>query len=64
VRTLEPDREARFRALYADAYADVLRFAERRVDASHAEDATADAFLVAWRRLDDAPNKPAARGLR
>jgi RNA polymerase sigma-70 factor, ECF subfamily len=53
-----PDREARFRALYADAYADVLRFAQRRVDPSHAEDVAADAFLVAWRRLDDAPTRP------
>jgi RNA polymerase sigma-70 factor (ECF subfamily) len=58
VSTLEPDREARFRALYDDAYADVLRFAQRRVDRCHAEDVTADAFLVAWRRLDDAPDKP------
>jgi RNA polymerase sigma-70 factor (ECF subfamily) len=48
----------RFRALYAHAYADVLRFAQRRVHRSHAEDVTADAFLVAWRRLDDAPKKP------
>ena len=44
--------------MYADAYGDVLRFVQRRVHRSHAEDATADAFLVAWRRLDDAPNKP------
>jgi RNA polymerase sigma-70 factor (ECF subfamily) len=58
MRTLTQDREARFRALYADAYTDVLRFAQRRVHRSHAEDVTADAFLVAWRRLDDAPNKP------
>lgn len=48
----------RFRALYADAYGDVLRFAQRRVHPSHAEDVAADAFLVAWRRLDDAPNRP------
>ena len=54
----KPDREARFRAIYADAYGDVLRFAKRRVHPSQAEDATADAFLAAWRRLDDAPNKP------
>lgn len=54
----KPDREARFRAIYADAYGDVLRFAQRRVHTSHAEDATADAFLVAWRRLDDAPKRP------
>ncbi len=58
MRTLNPDREGRFRALYADAYGDVLRFAQRRVHPSHAEDVTADAFLVVWRRLDDAPNKP------
>lgn len=55
--TLKPDREARLRALYADACADVLRFAQRRVHPSHAEDVTADAFVVAWRR-DDAPDRP------
>ena len=55
-----PDRarEERFRAIYADAYEDVLRFARRRVHRSLAEDATADAFLVAWRRFDDAPKRP------
>ncbi|MDI6104694.1 sigma-70 family RNA polymerase sigma factor [Actinoplanes sp. NEAU-A12] len=55
MRTLKPDPETRFRALYAGAYADVLRFAQRRVHPSHAEDVVADAFLVAWRRLDSAP---------
>jgi len=58
VRGLKSDREVRFRALYADAYGDVLRFAQRRVHPSQAEDVTADAFLVVWRRLDDAPVKP------
>ncbi|HEY3505210.1 MAG TPA: RNA polymerase sigma factor [Actinocatenispora sp.] len=58
MRTLKPDREARFRALYTDAYADVLRFAVRRVHPSHAEDVAADAFLVAWRRFDEAPARP------
>lgn len=53
-----PDREALFRALYTDAYADVLRFAQRRVHPSHAEDVTAEAFLIAWRRFDDAPRGP------
>ncbi len=51
-------REARFRALFTDAYPDVLRFAQRRVHPSHAEDVTAEAFLVVWRRLDEAPIKP------
>ena len=58
MRTLTSDREARFRLLYADAYGDVLRFAKRRVHPSHAEDVAAEAFLVAWRRLDDAPTRP------
>ncbi|MBG0564272.1 RNA polymerase sigma factor [Actinoplanes aureus] len=52
---MKPDREGRFRALYADNHADVLRFARRRVHPSHAEDVVADAFLVAWRRLEEAP---------
>ena len=53
---LQPDREGRFRALYAEAYVDVLRFAQRRVHPSYAEDVVADAFLVAWRRLEEAPS--------
>ncbi|GAB3875047.1 RNA polymerase sigma factor [Kibdelosporangium lantanae] len=52
-----PDREARFTALYEATYADLLRFAQRRVHATHAEDVVADAFLVAWRRLDDLPSR-------
>ncbi|BCY10391.1 hypothetical protein L3i22_054790 [Actinoplanes sp. L3-i22] len=48
--------------MYADTYPHVLRFAQRRVHPSHAEDVAADAFLVAWRRLDQAP--PGAADLR
>lgn len=48
-------REDRFRTLYEAAYADLLRFVSRRVHPTHAEDVVADAFLVAWRRLDDVP---------
>jgi RNA polymerase sigma-70 factor (ECF subfamily) len=50
------DREERFRALFADSYADVLRFAQRRVHPSHAEEVAAEALLVAWRRFDAAPS--------
>jgi RNA polymerase sigma-70 factor, ECF subfamily len=57
VTTLRADREGRFRALYADAYADVLAFAQRRGRPSQAEDVVAEAFLVVWRRFDDAPRK-------
>ncbi|PZF84238.1 RNA polymerase sigma factor [Jiangella anatolica] len=46
---------AAFTALYDTAYADLLRFAQRRVDPAYAEDVVAEAFLVAWRRLDALP---------
>lgn len=51
-------REARFRELFTSSYADVVRFATRRVDASAAEDVAAEAFLVVWRRLDELPARP------
>ncbi len=50
--------EDRFAALYDAAYADLLRFASRRVDPAAAEDVTAEVFLVAWRRFDDLPAQP------
>jgi RNA polymerase sigma-70 factor (ECF subfamily) len=46
---------AAFTELYDAAYADLLRFAQRRVDATHTEDVVAEAFLVAWRRLPELP---------
>ncbi|WP_205752173.1 RNA polymerase sigma factor [Cryptosporangium phraense] len=52
---MERLQREQFRAFYADAYAPVLRFVQRRVPASQAEDIVADAFLIAWRRFDDAP---------
>ena len=50
-----PDREAVFRTVYETTYADLVRFVQRRVHPTHAEDIVADAFLVAWRRYDDLP---------
>lgn len=52
-----PSAEDRFRAAYNATYADLLRFVSRRVHPSHAEDVVADAFLVAWRRIDDLPDE-------
>lgn len=54
------EAEQRFRALYADVYADVVRFVRRRLPRdpnTSAEDVVADTMLVAWRRFDDAPRR-------
>ena len=52
---LPQEAEARFRALYASAADDVIRFVQRRMAPTQVEDVVADAFLVAWRRVDDLP---------
>ena len=49
------DAEARFRDLYETTYDDLMRFAQRRVHPSHAEDLAAETMLVAWRRFDQLP---------
>ena len=64
---LKPDREVRFRAIYADAYGDVLRFAQRRVHPSHAEDATAGRFsrgMAAARRRSEEARRRAGVAVR
>jgi RNA polymerase sigma-70 factor (ECF subfamily) len=48
-------REERFRSLHLETYADLLRFVERRVPGSEAEDVVSTVFLTAWRRFDELP---------
>jgi RNA polymerase sigma-70 factor (ECF subfamily) len=49
-------RRRRFEAVYAEHQARVLAYVLRRADsADDAADVIAETFLVAWRRLDDAP---------
>jgi RNA polymerase sigma-70 factor (ECF subfamily) len=50
----DDDRERRFVELYERHYADVLAYARRRAGEAAARDVTAEVFLAAWRRLDDA----------
>ena len=51
--------EDSFRALWDAQYADVLAFCLRRLGNRHeAADATADTFLVAWRRAKEIPDQP------
>ena len=52
------DRVARFEALFA-AHADgVYSYARRRTTREDAEDVVSEAFLTAWRRLDELPSEP------
>lgn len=49
--------DERFRQLY-ELYANaVLLYFKRRIDSETAQDCTAETFLVAWRRIDDVPDK-------
>jgi len=52
----EQDPEQQLRALYDGNFAAVLGYALRRVDQpADAADVVSEVFLVAWRRLDEAP---------
>jgi RNA polymerase sigma factor (sigma-70 family) len=57
-----PDHEERFRAFYAEHFDALLAYAMRRVaQPQDAADVVADAFLVAWRRVDELPPGDEAR---
>jgi RNA polymerase sigma-70 factor (ECF subfamily) len=59
IRALEkPDPEARFEALYAKHYGQVLGYVLRRAPTAVAADVVADVFLVAWRRFEQVPEEP------
>ena len=58
----ERERGRRFGALYEAYSADIVAYCTWRADsASDAQDAVADVFLTAWRRLDEVPGGDAAR---
>jgi RNA polymerase sigma-70 factor (ECF subfamily) len=46
----------RFDPLFQAHYDAIYRYCARRLGVSEAEDAAADVFAVAWRRLDDIPD--------
>lgn len=52
---IESTRLSRFTALYQRHLAAVANYAGRRADAHDAIDVTAETFLIAWRRIEDAP---------
>lgn len=47
--------EARFHSLFSRNHEDVLRYCLRRLPVTDANDAASEVFVVAWRRIDDAP---------
>ena len=55
---MSPTRQARFEALFNEHYAAVHRYALRRAEPPLAEEVVNEAFLVAWRRLDEVPGEP------
>jgi RNA polymerase sigma-70 factor, ECF subfamily len=56
----DEERRRRFEATFRDHYQDVLAYALARADPETAKDATAAAFLVAWRRRGELPEQPLA----
>jgi RNA polymerase sigma factor (sigma-70 family) len=56
------ERQRRFDALFASHGTDIVAYCRwRSGSASDAQDAAADVFLTAWRRLDEVPDGDAAR---
>lgn len=54
----EPAANTRLRleAAFDDHYTDVVAFLRRRLPAESVQDAAADVFLVAWKRIDEFPD--------
>jgi RNA polymerase sigma factor (sigma-70 family) len=58
----EPERRRRFDALFTSYSSDIVAYCTwRAASASDAQDAVAEVFLTAWRRLDELPEGDAAR---
>jgi RNA polymerase sigma factor (sigma-70 family) len=58
----DDERRRRFDALFAEHSSDIVAYCGwRAASASDAQDAVAEVFLAAWRRLDELPGGDAAR---
>lgn len=52
---------ARFDILYREHYRSIHSYCRRRTHPSRVDDAVADVFAIAWRRIDDVPEGKATR---
>lgn len=59
--TNHDDRNPRFSRVFDDNFEAVRAYCLRRLPAEDAHDATAEVFLVAWRRIDTVPEGDEAR---
>jgi len=59
---IDPESEQWYRQLFDRHHADVYAYCRRRTDAATASDAAAEAFAIAWRRLEDVPDGDATLG--
>lgn len=48
-------KEVRFQRLFDDAYESVQRYCLRRLSPTDSNDAAAEVFVIAWRRIEDIP---------
>jgi RNA polymerase sigma-70 factor (ECF subfamily) len=48
----KPSADTEFRSVYDETYAEVFAYCLRRASLEDAKDATADVYLVLWRRFD------------
>ena len=51
-----PTNDSHYRRIYDDHYRAILGYCLRRVSSADAQDATAEVFTIAWRRLDEVPH--------
>ena len=58
---ISKDAEQRFNSLFDRHHADVFRYCVRRLNPTDAEDAAAEVFAVAWRRLERIPDSDLAK---
>ena len=54
--TQAPSQSDRFRSVYAAHHGAVRDYCFRRLPVADANDASAEVFLVVWRRIDDVPS--------